>query len=243
MGLVVTQFFIFPVKRYYLYDVASTTVGFDGTVVTTLYVTSSGSWSPDVTICVPCGNGTIERDRGEECDGTNFDGATCQSKGFPGGSLKCGPTCTIDTLGCSNNDPATCGDGVRQSTEVCDPKSTDALPSCTSINPKYSGGVLGCTTACQLDESRCTQACGNGVIDGNEQCDGAARVPQYAGKQCKDLLFSDKTWPFNTPSYYKGGSIGCKVDCTIDLRACTIPPGCYYTPPSSPASPGSFVCY
>src|SRR5262249_40447184 len=38
-----------------------------------------------------CGNGTI--DAGEQCDGSNLNGATCQSQGFPTGTLACAPGC------------------------------------------------------------------------------------------------------------------------------------------------------
>ena len=45
-----------------------------------------------------CGNSFIEGN--EQCDGTNFNGQTCVSKGFAGGTLKCGPTCSHDTSSC-----------------------------------------------------------------------------------------------------------------------------------------------
>lgn len=45
-----------------------------------------------------CGNGTI--DAGEQCDGGNLGGATCQSQGFPGGTLSCTAACTFNTSAC-----------------------------------------------------------------------------------------------------------------------------------------------
>ncbi len=46
-----------------------------------------------------CGNGTL--DPGEQCDGTNLNGATCESRGFSnGGTLACAAGCTFDTSGC-----------------------------------------------------------------------------------------------------------------------------------------------
>ncbi len=48
-----------------------------------------------------CGNGTI--DPGEDCDGEDLGGATCQDLGFDGGQLACSPnTCTYDTSGCTS---------------------------------------------------------------------------------------------------------------------------------------------
>ncbi|MBN2013863.1 MAG: S8 family serine peptidase [Candidatus Altiarchaeota archaeon] len=46
-----------------------------------------------------CGDGFIGA--GEQCDGSNFGGKTCQSYGFDYGSLSCSASCTISTAGCS----------------------------------------------------------------------------------------------------------------------------------------------
>ena len=45
-----------------------------------------------------CGNGVI--DPGEDCDGADLGGQTCQSQGFGSGTLACGPGCSFDTSGC-----------------------------------------------------------------------------------------------------------------------------------------------
>jgi hypothetical protein len=50
--------------------------------------------------CNPvCGNGLLES--GEECDGADLGGATCESLGFSGGSLACSASCEQDTSGCT----------------------------------------------------------------------------------------------------------------------------------------------
>lgn len=46
-----------------------------------------------------CGNGIVEFN--EQCDGTDFGGATCESLGFSGGTLGCTPSCTYDTSNCT----------------------------------------------------------------------------------------------------------------------------------------------
>ena len=46
-----------------------------------------------------CGNGV--REGGEQCDGADLDGQTCQSQGFPGGTLACTGSCTFNTSGCT----------------------------------------------------------------------------------------------------------------------------------------------
>jgi hypothetical protein len=50
-----------------------------------------------------CGNGT--RETGEECDGGDLGGETCQSLGYESGSLGCGSDCRFDTSNCGGTSP------------------------------------------------------------------------------------------------------------------------------------------
>jgi lysyl endopeptidase len=45
-----------------------------------------------------CGNGTIEA--GEDCDGGDLGGQTCESLGYASGALACSSSCQFDTSGC-----------------------------------------------------------------------------------------------------------------------------------------------
>ena len=55
----------------------------------------------------PCGNGTI--DDGEECDGDDLGGETCESLGFGEGELVCNPLlCTLNTCNCSEGPDPLC---------------------------------------------------------------------------------------------------------------------------------------
>lgn len=47
---------------------------------------------------VVCGDGEVAPS--EACDGNNLGGQTCQSQGFDGETLSCGPSCGLDTSGC-----------------------------------------------------------------------------------------------------------------------------------------------
>lgn len=47
-----------------------------------------------------CGDGVIQS--GEECDGSNLAGQTCQSRGFSGGTLSCNANCTFNTSQCTS---------------------------------------------------------------------------------------------------------------------------------------------
>ena len=55
-----------------------------------------------------CGNGAL--DAGEACDGADLGGATCQSLGYPGGQLACGPSCAFDLSTCEGSE--NCTDGI-----------------------------------------------------------------------------------------------------------------------------------
>ena len=46
-----------------------------------------------------CGNGIIEG--GEDCEGDDLGGATCESLGYGPGTLSCDIACSFDTSGCS----------------------------------------------------------------------------------------------------------------------------------------------
>jgi len=68
--------------------------------------------------CIPCGpgrfSGGIRQDDPEECDGTDLNGATCQSLGHSSGSLSCYPPssasfCEYDESDCDTGGPTEYG--------------------------------------------------------------------------------------------------------------------------------------
>ncbi len=62
---------------------------------------SSSTTGPETTTTGPaaeCGNGRVELD--EQCDGTDWDGATCESLGASPGSLNCTSECAFDLSEC-----------------------------------------------------------------------------------------------------------------------------------------------
>lgn len=79
-----------------------------GTYDVAVHVTGPGgadtaSQTGCVNVVVPavCGDGAANQPS-EECDGGDFRGATCQSRGFTGGNLSCTGACTIDDSACFN---------------------------------------------------------------------------------------------------------------------------------------------
>ena len=80
---------------------------------------------PAARVCAPgggapqCGNGV--RETGEDCDGADLGGATCESLGFDGGTLGCGAGCGFDTSQCTGPAcvPAGQGQPCTATTDCC----------------------------------------------------------------------------------------------------------------------------
>ena len=169
-----------------------------------------------------CGDG-LRRDGPEECDGGDFDGATCGTSwlfdepGQPGdqhgrylGSLACRADCTIDTGACSQY----CGDGILNGPEPCDAGALDwpdqtaddrYLGNATCRSFGYQFGALMCVSECTtIDLAGCSGRCGDGVIQGDEACDGATHA----------LLES------SCGTFGERGALGCDSYCQLDTGAC-----------------------
>jgi hypothetical protein len=59
-----------------------------------------------------CGNGIINDEVREDCDGNALGGVTCVTLGFTGGTLTCDPqTCAFDTTMCTLPNPGGGGSG------------------------------------------------------------------------------------------------------------------------------------
>jgi len=72
--------------------------------------TCGGGGTPGVCGPAFCGNGVIEP--GEQCDGADLGGQTCQTFGFTGGTLSCTIACVFNTSACTSagfcNAPGDC---------------------------------------------------------------------------------------------------------------------------------------
>ncbi len=108
------------------------------------------------------------------------------------------------SVSCGEEEPA-CGDGVRAAVEACDGEDLNGT-TCTSLG--YSSGALACSAECSFDFSDCEDAqpnsCGNGVVEGDEICDG----DELGEATCLTLGFS-------------GGELRCTAECTHDNSGCT----------------------
>jgi len=147
-----------------------------------------------VVDCQPiCGNKI--RETGEECDGSDMGSASCESLGFPGGTLLCLSNCTYSVLGCESP----CGDGKIDEGEACDDRNR-------------SNGD-GCSVLCQVEDgwtctgipSFCSPVCGDGILAASELCDAG---------NLRD--FTCQTEGFYT------GELACAPNCmALDTSGCS----------------------
>ncbi len=171
-----------------------------------------------------CGNGRIDA-AGEECDAPDFAGLTCSIlKGAgAGGILRCSSECKLDDSKCTAPPippplPAPlCGNGTLNGGEQCDGTTFASGATCASVlGDPAAVGFLQCTSACSFDTSFCRiqpppPLCGNGTLDGGEQCDGTTFA---SGATCASVLKNGTAVGF----------LQCTSSCSFDTRFCRIPP-------------------
>jgi len=65
-----------------------------------------------------CGDGRLDLQRGEQCDGLNLGYASCESLGQGTGNLRCSPACYFDVTGCYTPPPTNVTPGPGQTTPI-----------------------------------------------------------------------------------------------------------------------------
>jgi hypothetical protein len=129
-----------------------------------------------------CGNG--ELDPGEACDGTTP--ITCGSLGFGPGAIPCTAACTLDTSGCSYEEPspgvlcnvappglvlggvdwADAGPGVAEAQAACE----SDLQSVAGCNPTYASAICSVNFQTFGDACQQTVAGNNDVGLNSDRC-------------------------------------------------------------------------
>lgn len=104
---------------------------------------------------------------------------------------------------CPAGECTSCGNGVVESDETCDPKAS-GVAQCGPLG--YQPGTVPCTSTCEWAYDQCVplMTCANGQLDTNEQCDGTLFPP---GSTCASHGFAM-------------GSLACKPGCSIDTSGC-----------------------
>ncbi len=166
----------------------------------------------------PCGNGKLDDD--EFCDGTLFldgdDNCASWNSNFASGKVSCTASCDMDFSACIAKPEVICGDGiVNQGSEDCDGNAFLLdVTDCAEYSSAYSSGKLKCNKDCTINTSSCQKAsgseCGNGVLDGDEECD-------------KNAFFLDVKTCSEYSNAYAGvtANLTCNSDCTVNTSACT----------------------
>ncbi len=113
-------------------------------------------------------------------------------------------TCS-DTAGCNSTVNTesqactVCGNGIVETGETCE--SNDTSTACT-ING-YTG-IQNCGSSCNWDTCVANQSCGDGIINGNEECEGS----NLGTNTCESEGFD-------------AGTLTCASDCTLNENGCT----------------------
>ncbi|MBQ4360165.1 MAG: hypothetical protein II767_07905 [Proteobacteria bacterium] len=117
---------------------------------------------------------------------------------------------------CNEKYEYTCGNGSLEGDEICDGDKFSQELHIVCLNGAVPDKTrLSCTSSCTLNTAEaCRPVCGNGVIEGDEQCDGTA-FPQIAAP-CADADLS------------KMVCMGCHI---VDLGIC---PGNSHLGPDDP---------
>lgn len=111
-----------------------------------------------------CGNGAVEAP--EVCDGADLAGATCESRGFRGGTMRCAPGCALlDTSGCTTAGETDAGGsgGPSDAAAPLDPggasdAATTAVPPEWTCADGYYGTADGCDCGCGALDPDCADA-------------------------------------------------------------------------------------
>lgn len=208
----------------------------------------------DETQCADCGDGIINVEAGEQCDGSNL-GVPCWGAGTP----TCTLDCKIDFSSC-----APCGNGEPDGTEECDygvdggggddivvPKycagtiTEDPLESPYTDTPYTQGSTNRCLSNCTYDRRNCTY-CG----DGRRQ-DATFNSPYDSGSMTQRELcdaddFDNERMANEFPLCAASGAIG-NVACNDDCLDWTPRPGPLCCVPKGNACPvegsGISCCY
>ncbi len=161
-------------------------------------------------------NGTI--DPGEECDGADLGGATCQSHGFMnGGTLTCNGDCTVNTIGCCNEcAPVNMTQCLDESTEqTCSDNGSGCLTwgeNQTCPSGCYVGFVNGCCNVGGCAES--ASACGlaeyavptaySGPVDITTGLDGNLWFTEQSGNKIGKITTYGDFTEYAVPTAYSG---------------------------------------
>ncbi|MBN2725505.1 MAG: SUMF1/EgtB/PvdO family nonheme iron enzyme [Deltaproteobacteria bacterium] len=107
---------------------------------------------------------------------------------------------SCDDGGTDNN----CGNGTIDIGEECDP-AAGVMPSCAEEG-YYGNSLTLCSDSCKIDYSQCEGICGDGIIQGSEECD--------TNNLGDSPVCGDHT------GYTGDAQVSCGSSCRYDLSMC-----------------------
>lgn len=136
-----------------------------------------------------CGDGKLNGT--EVCDGKAFasNKTTCvqwDSNKYDAGNVICTDTCQIDYSACR----------LAPAPEICDNKIDD-----------NNNGLMDCYDPECMAHNSCQSVCGNGIVEGKEECDGTAIA--------NDMLNCSDWYDF-----FKSGTVSCYENCQLNFDQC-----------------------
>lgn len=136
-----------------------------------------------------CGDGKLNGT--EVCDGKAFasNKTTCvqwDSNKYDAGNVICTDTCQIDYSACR----------LAPAPEICDNKIDD-----------NNNGLMDCYDPECMAHNSCQSVCGNGIVEGKEECDGTAIANNML--QCSDWY-----------DFFKSGTVSCYENCQLNFDQC-----------------------
>ena len=144
-----------------------------------------------------CGDGFVDAEHGELCDGENLGGRTCITLGYSDGTLTCSADCrSLEEGGCVRS----CGDGELDEAEACDDGNLRHGDGCSGSCVVEAGWT--CESSAP---SRCQAVCMDGLAVGPEACD----QEDLRGQTCQSQGFH-------------GGTLACSPTCQLDLAPCEL---------------------
>lgn len=157
-----------------------------------------------------CGNDVSET--GEQCDGNDLNGLTCESFNYTGGNLSCTENCTWDTSNCYK---PFCGDGDCNGNETYSscPEDCDApADSCTDSDGGQVFDVYGTAEGYRNGEFYVFADECNPVGRLKEQyCSGDSRQEEYFECLCEDGVCTE--YCGDGECNYNETSVTCPSDC------------------------------
>ncbi len=166
-------------------------VGFVAACIQSRSTTCGDLTCPMGTSCGPSGDICVYTDLLDACHNVG-EGSDCNVPGV--GSATCkGGVCQASR----------CGDGRVTGTEDCD--GDVGSNTCLSLKYYQPDGLACNPTTCKFDTTHCVGKCGDGIKNGQEQCD----VGDLGGATCF------------TAGFYAAPGLACNpATCTFDTTAC-----------------------